>query len=246
MSGPGQAVILLAGAGSRLGVYTERIPKCMVEVAGAPLLPRLLAQLENLGVSEAILVVGYKAEVIKAAVGESHGQLAITYVTNEEWETTNNVVSLNLVVDSLKGDFFLLEGDLFFAEGMLDRLAGRNAMAVDRYRRGMDGTVVTVSYTGQVKRFYLKETPGRPPDESLIFKTVNAYSLARDSFITAVAPRLDRLISRGESHVYYERAFAEAVEADELRFEAVRFSEGEWCEIDTADDLQRARNRFGD
>ena len=119
-------------------------------------------------------------------------------------------------------------------------------MAVDRYRPGMDGTVVSLSPAGAVERFYLKETPGRPPDESLIFKPVNAYSLARDSFITAVAPRLERLISQGESHVYYEQAFAEAVEADELQFEAVRFGEGEWCEIDTADDLQRARNRFGD
>ena len=82
MNGPKQAVVLLAGAGSRLGVYTERIPKCMVEVAEEPLLLRLLNQLEKLPTEEAILVVGFKADIIRDAFGISYGNLAITYVEN--------------------------------------------------------------------------------------------------------------------------------------------------------------------
>ncbi len=85
MRGSKQAVVLLAGSGSRLGVYTERMPKCMVKVAGKPLLMRLLNQLDNLTTEEAILVVGFKADIIRDAVGDLHGNLAITYVKNEEW-----------------------------------------------------------------------------------------------------------------------------------------------------------------
>ena len=98
----------------------------MVEVAGEPLLLRLLNQLDKLPTEEAILVVGFKADIIRDAVGNSFGNLAITYVENEEWETTNNVVSLALATDPLGKDFLLLEGDLFFANGMLDRLLGHN------------------------------------------------------------------------------------------------------------------------
>ena len=164
MTGHKQAVVLLAGAGSRLGVYTERVPKCMVEVAGEPLLLRLLNQLDKLNTEEAILVVGFKADIIKDAVGNSYGNLAITYVENEEWETTNNVVSLALATDFLKQDFLLLEGDLFFADGMLDGLLGHNRMAVDSFRYGMDGTVVTTASDNLVEKFYLKTTPNRPED----------------------------------------------------------------------------------
>ena len=87
---PTQAIILLAGSGSRLGVYTEKIPKCMVEVADKPLLIRLLSQLEKMGVQQAILVVGYKAELIKEIVGNSYG-----IVENRRgFGTPQNVVTL--------------------------------------------------------------------------------------------------------------------------------------------------------
>ena len=55
----------------------------MVEVAGEPLLLRLLNQLDKLPTEEAILVVGFKADIIRDAVGNSYGNLAITYVENE-------------------------------------------------------------------------------------------------------------------------------------------------------------------
>ena len=246
MTGPKQAVVLLAGAGSRLGVYTERIPKCMVEVAGEPLLLRLLNQLDKLPTEEAILVVGFKADIIKDAVGNSYGNLAITYVENEEWETTNNVVSLALATDYLKKDFLLLEGDLFFANGVLDRLLGHNQMAVDNFRDGMDGTVVTTASDNLVEQFYLKTTPNRPEDISKLYKTVNAYSFSFDSFFDKVLLRLNRLLQKGERNVYYEQAIADAVDGGSLTLKCVKFDESEWCEIDTAEDLQQAWVKFGE
>ena len=246
MRGSKQAVVLLAGSGSRLGVYTERMPKCMVKVAGKPLLMRLLNQLDNLTTEEAILVVGFKADIIRDAVGDLHGNLAITYVKNEEWETTNNVVSLALATDSLNKDFLLLEGDLFFAEGILDRLLGDNQMAVDSFREGMDGTVVTTASDNLVEKFYLKTTPNRPKNTRELYKTVNAYSFSFDSFFDKVQPRLNRLLQKGERNVYYEQAIADAVDDGSFAMKYVKFNEGEWCEIDTAEDLRQARAKFGD
>ena len=246
MTEPKQAVVLLAGAGSRLGIYTEKIPKCMVEVAGEPLLLRLLNQLDKLPTEEAILVVGFKADIIRDAVGNSFGNLAITYVENEEWETTNNVVSLALATDLLGKEFLLLEGDLFFADGVLDRLLGHNQMAVDRFRDGMDGTVVTTASDNLVEKFYLKTTPNRPEDISKLYKTVNAYSFSLDSFFDKVLPQLNRLLQKGERNVYYEQAIADAVDGGSLALKCVQYNESEWCEIDTAEDLQQAWVQFGE
>lgn len=217
----------------------------MVAVAGEPLLIRLLNQLTDLAVEEAILVVGYRADIIRNAVGSSFGNLAVTYVENSEWETTNNVVSLALATDFLRRDFLLLEGDLFFADCVLGRLPGENCLAVDSFRRDMDGTVVTMVPDGSVEKFYLKTTPNRPKDRSNLFKTVNAYSFSITDYRAEVVPRLDRLIARGERNVYYEQAIANAVDDGALSLECVRFSGEEWCEIDTAEDLQQARETFG-
>lgn len=58
------AVLLAAGAGSRLGGR----PKCLLELAGVPLIRRQLIALSGAGVDELVVVLGHHAEAIEAAV----------------------------------------------------------------------------------------------------------------------------------------------------------------------------------
>ncbi len=241
---PRQAIILLAGSGSRLGDYTKTIPKCMVEIADKPLLIRLLDQLEKIGVEQAILVVGYRAKVIKKIVGHSYGKLLINYVENKFWETTNNIVSLNLAIDLLNSNFFLLEGDLFFLDGVLEKLSGENFMAIDQLKEGMNGTVVSLNNNGFVKKIYLENNPNRPEKHIKLFKTVNAYSMVYEIFKNELAPRLQKLIDNGMKNIYYEQAFADAIDDGVVFLKGVKFNESNWCEIDTEEDLLKAREIF--
>ena len=57
-----QAIILAAGMGKRLKQLTQNNTKCMVKVNGVPLINRALGQLDQLGLSRIILVVGYERE----------------------------------------------------------------------------------------------------------------------------------------------------------------------------------------
>lgn len=69
-----QCVILAAGRGNRLRPLTDDIPKPLLPVCGTPILDHIVAALPPV-VTELVIVVGYRAEQIKAHCGdEFHGR----------------------------------------------------------------------------------------------------------------------------------------------------------------------------
>jgi molybdenum cofactor cytidylyltransferase len=63
----GGAVLLAAGAGSRLGGK----PKCLLELDGIPLILRQLSALEKAEVDQVVVVLGYYAELIEPVIRNS-------------------------------------------------------------------------------------------------------------------------------------------------------------------------------
>ena len=61
-----RAVILAAGRGTRMGAFTEEVPKPMLEVRGRPMLAHILDGLRAAGLSEFLFVTGYHAEKIES------------------------------------------------------------------------------------------------------------------------------------------------------------------------------------
>ncbi len=53
-----KAIIPVAGVGSRLRPHTHTTPKALIHVAGRPILAHILDDLERLGVTDVVLVVG--------------------------------------------------------------------------------------------------------------------------------------------------------------------------------------------
>lgn len=78
-SGPGArlavgAVLLAAGAGSRLGGR----PKALLELDGVPLIRRQLTALAGAGVNEVVVVLGHYADAIESAISDC----SVTLVRN--------------------------------------------------------------------------------------------------------------------------------------------------------------------
>ena len=72
------AVLLAAGAGSRLG----HKPKSLLELDGVPLIHRQLAALSGAGVDEVVVVLGHHAAVIAAALATYPVPVNVSTVTN--------------------------------------------------------------------------------------------------------------------------------------------------------------------
>lgn len=112
-----KAVILAAGKGLRMLPLTADKPKTLIEVNGKPFLSFILEHLQEAGITEIALVVGYKKEKIAEFV-KGHG-LAITLIEQQQLRGTGDAVyHAREFVD--EEDFIVLGGDnLFSADDLL-------------------------------------------------------------------------------------------------------------------------------
>ena len=85
-----QAVIVAAGRGSRMNELTEEKPKCLLELAGKPLLEWQLESLNKAGLSDILVVRGYRADLLPG----KQGKFSYEYTENPLWAETNMVKSL--------------------------------------------------------------------------------------------------------------------------------------------------------
>lgn len=87
-------VVLAAGRGSRLGIATDIRPKPLVELAGRPLLHRLLDAASTARLGPVSVVVGYRGDLIAAAAP------AARTIPNPGWATTSIAASLLAAADA--------------------------------------------------------------------------------------------------------------------------------------------------
>ena len=233
--GAKKAVILAAGVGRRLGPWSGRHPKALLQVGGRPLLERSLLCLRDHGVSHVVLVVGHLREQIQAFVGDRFPDLHVEYVVSDRYATTNNSYSLWLARDQLTEDVLLLEADLLYVPELIDRIQRSpepNQVAIARYTPGMDGTVVRLDGAGNVSQLIEGREQGDDFDYSDTFKTVNIYRLSRDYLCREFVPALDDAIGAGRVNDYYELVFKTSLGKDPWKFHGLDCSDIFWSEID--------------
>ncbi len=124
-----KAVIFAAGLGTRLRPLTDQLPKPMIEIGGKPILRHTLEALPD-SVSEAILVVGYKADVIRSHFENitpslpkrGRGELSLRFVEQPVLRGTYD--ALLRARRHLDGAFLALNGDDLYAKADLEKLVG--------------------------------------------------------------------------------------------------------------------------
>lgn len=114
------ALILAAGDGTRLRPLTDDKPKVMVKIWGIPILERLLYNLNQSGISKAIIVVGYKSEVIKEHFGAVWGDINIEYRDAKNYDD-GILTSAVLGKDVINERFLFLLGDTIFETRTIKR-----------------------------------------------------------------------------------------------------------------------------
>ena len=89
-----RAILIAAGRGKRLGAHTEEIPKCMVDVAGRPILGWVWQAFVAAGIDELVVIRGYRGDVLEQFVRSLVPHERVVFVDNHEWQTNNVLLSL--------------------------------------------------------------------------------------------------------------------------------------------------------
>ena len=108
-----QAVILLAGYGSRLG-RDDILHKSLLPFGDETLLSRHLACLDSLDISSVYLVVGHNKKGVKQYVSDLNIGLKCNFIDNDVYRTTGNTLSMVMCLRYCSEEVVILDGYVLY------------------------------------------------------------------------------------------------------------------------------------
>jgi len=136
MTAISEAVILMAGEGSRLRGNEKTFLKPLVPVLGHPLICYTIDALIHAGIKRANFIVGYQSNRMIAAVRQLIPPgIEACFIENPDWQKQNGI-SLLAAVNDLTSPFLLTMSDHLFDQSIVDLLL-RNAV-LDQLSLGLD------------------------------------------------------------------------------------------------------------
>lgn len=116
-----KALILAGGRGSRLNEFTKNMNKSMIKLFEKPLIEYNLNHAVESGVSEIVIVVGYKKEEIINYIGKDYRGIPVNYTIQKEQKGLVNAIEC--AREKLgNSDFILMLGDEIIPEAKMKEM----------------------------------------------------------------------------------------------------------------------------
>ena len=238
-----RAIILAAGRGTRLQQAADRqLPKCLLKFGGRSLLERHLRLLEAAGVTEIVLALGFRHELIEAELAGLRLQSQPEIVLNPRYEL-GSMLTVHTAAAPLSrgGDVLLMDADvLYHARIMAALTAGgepANRLLIDREFEAGEEPVKLCVRAGVPVELRKQVDPGLQYDligESLGFFRFDERAARRLAAIVA-----DHVES-ARAHLPHEEAVRDLLLERSQRFEVCDLTGAPWIEIDFPADVERA------
>lgn len=105
---PQNAIILAAGFGMRMVPINTATPKALVEVNGERLIERIIEQLNEVGVTDIYIIVGFMKDSFEYLIDE----YGVKLIYNSSYASKNNISSLELGSDYI-GNTYIIPCDIW-------------------------------------------------------------------------------------------------------------------------------------
>ena len=230
----------------RLRPLTDTKPKCLLEVGGRTLLERTVRAMQQAGITEFVVVTGYRGEMIRQFLISHFSQASIpngsplgfTFIHNADYEHNNNIYSLWLSMEVVRGrDFLLMDSDILCDPAAVVRIAQQTepALALNRHECGEEEIKIIVDADNRITEINKTCNPADAIGESVGIERMTA------DYSEALYHELRRMIlDEGLIDVFYERAFERLIPQGHT-FRVVDTTSYFSYELDTPEDFQRAQ-----
>lgn len=222
---PNAAVIMAGGEGRRLRPFTDTRPKPMMEVAGRPILERIVLHLVGYGIKRIFVSVNYLAHVIEEHFcgGEKFG-CAIEYL--HENEPLGSGGALSLLPKGITDPLLVMNGDLvsqFNVSRMLEQheLTGAAATIAARHHQVDIPFGVIETQGGDLSRLTEKPATHFLVNAGIYVLNPEVLALIPSSCFFPMTDLFDRLL------------------ADRRRVSVYHIEE-DWIDVGRREDLSRA------
>jgi choline kinase len=238
-----RAIILAAGRGVRLQQLDgQELPKCLLTFGGHTLLERHLRLLQEAGVDEVVLALGFRHEMVEAELEKLGWRGPVEIVLNADYRL-GSVLTVHTIAEPLTrgGDVLLMDADVLYdariARALTQGAAPVNRVLIDRDFESGDEPVKVCVRDGVPVECRKQLAP------DLRYDTIGE-SVGFFRFDERGARRLAQLVAgyvaRGMSHMPHEEAVRDLLLERSQRVEVSDVTGSPWIEIDFPNDVARA------
>jgi len=170
-----QAVILAAGRDKEMEQLIGYYPKALLKIKGRPVLEYTLASLPR-EISQVILVVGFRGDLIKRYFGSSYNGREVRYAW--QYMPHGTAAALWQIQRALKDRFLVINGDDLYHPDDLKNAASRewSILVRESFKPERFG-VIELNDSGRLKAIH--EKPASPPSNLV---NIGVYSLNTEIF----------------------------------------------------------------
>ena len=234
-----KAVILAAGRGTRMPEITKEKPKCLIDIGVKTILERQIDLLFRNSIKKIYVVSGYKSEKVIEVIGEIDN---VEIIENKEYATTDNIYSLYLTINKLKGqEFILLNGDTVFEEKIIKMLV---------FKKGFDIAPIDSKHY-DFEELKIREKKGivleiLPKNASKEMSNGSTIGIFKFSSIGSkeLFSEIENLVEQEVKNKWFEYALNNIFKR--IKMYTLDIHGLKWIEIDTKEDIEKALTLFGE
>ncbi len=246
-----KAIIVAAGNSSRLGGITKEIPKGLLEINGKSIIQRQIEIYKKNGINDIIIITGPNSDKFNFK--------NVIYVYDDNHDKHDVLGSLMAAREFMKEGFIMSYSDIIFEEEILKEILkfnGKIGIALDfnwrekyvgRTNHPLSEADNVLMQSGKIvktKKFIENGT------KENIYEFLPIIILSQDG-ANIFVKRFEELEKTHEGKFHETEYLEKAVLTDMLQelldlgvdIDPIKIS-NKWCEIDTEQDLERAKNEF--
>ena len=246
-----KTIIIAAGSGNRLMPITNSKPKCLLEVGGKTIMQRQLEVLRQCGINDIVIVRGYKKEMIAYP--------NIRYYENTDYSNNNILRSLFYAESEMDDEFIFSYSDIIYGGDVVEKLRQEKAdisLVIDtdwlshyqgrRLHPVGEAELVMVENDRVIR---IGKNVVKPEEAYGEFIGLAKFSKRGAQILKS---NYGRVANQYRNRPFQQAASLEKAYLTDMIQELIDVGyvihnvdiQGGWIEIDTSEDLEKARIRF--